>query len=87
MLESILKSTMEFFETTPSGRIINRFSKDVDAIEKSIPESLKELFSCFFHVLFTIFVISFSTPLFITVLIPIVIIYVFVQVKQLEIET
>ena len=82
MLESILKSTMEFFETTPSGRIINRFSKDVDAIEKSIPESFKALFRCLFHVLFTIFVISFSTPLFIVVLVPIVIIYIFVQVKQ-----
>ncbi len=79
MLESILRSTIEFFESTPSGRIINRFSKDVDAIEKSIPESFKSLFRCFFHVLFTILVISASTPLFLAALVPIIVIYVFVQ--------
>ena len=33
MLYSILRSTMQFFESTPIGRIINRFSKDIEAVE------------------------------------------------------
>ena len=41
MLDSILRSTMEFFELTPSGRIINRFSKDIAAIERNMPDSFK----------------------------------------------
>ena len=79
MLVSILRSTMEFFEQTPSGRIINRFSKDIEAVEKNIPESFKSLIRCLFHVLFTVLVISSSTPLFVIALIPIIVIYVLVQ--------
>ena len=102
MLFSILRSTMEFFESTPSGRIINRFSKDIDAIERNIPESFKytllsiffsseksfytSLFSlhrtlirCVFHVLFTVLVISYSTPLFVISLVPLFIIYIVAQ--------
>lgn len=80
LLHSMLRSTMEFFESTPSGRIINRFSKDVEATERGIPESFKTFCRCFFHVVFTILVILISTPLFITVLVPILVIYIFVQV-------
>ena len=30
MLNSIMMSPMAFFDVTPSGRILNRFSKDLD---------------------------------------------------------
>nr|UOU03336.1 ATP-binding cassette subfamily C1-5 [Brachionus rubens] len=79
MLHSILRSTMEFFESTPSGRIINRFSKDIDAAERAIPESFKSLSRCMFHVLFTVLVIASSTPWFLVTLVPIVIVYILVQ--------
>lgn len=82
MLHSILRSTMEFFESTPSGRIINRFSKDIEATERGIPESFKTLCRCMFHVAFTMIVISISTPLFLIALVPIIVIYIFVQVKR-----
>ena len=80
MLKSLLRSTMEFFESTPSGRIINRFSKDVEATERGIPESFKSFLRCLFHVLFTVLVILISTPLFFFALIPIIVVYIFVQV-------
>lgn len=80
MLYSILRSTIEFFESTPSGRIINRFSKDIDATEKSIPESFRSLNRCLFHVIFSVLVIGSSTPFFLVTLIPMVLVYIFVQV-------
>lgn len=81
MLFSILRSKMEFFESTPSGRIINRFSKDIDTIERAIPESFRSLNRCFFHVIFTVLVIAWSTPFFLFTLIPIILLYTFVQVS------
>ena len=48
MLFSILRSNMRFFESTPSGRIINRFNKDIEANETSIPNTLKDVFYCLF---------------------------------------
>lgn len=82
LLNSILKSTLGFFETTPSGRIINRFSKDIDATEHGIPESFRSFCSCLFSAFSTVFVILFATPLFITALIPIVIVYTVLQVRN-----
>ena len=33
IFRKMLASTMEFFDTTPVGRIINRFSSDLDESE------------------------------------------------------
>ena len=79
MLSSIMRSTMEFFESTPSGRVINRFSKDVDAAERSIPNTFKSLLRCLFTVFYTVILITVSTPMFLITLVPIAIIYIFIQ--------
>ena len=70
---------MEFFESTPSGRIINRFSKDVDATETQIPSSFKSLIGSLYIVFFTISIITYSTPWFLLVLVPILFFYVLIQ--------
>ena len=80
MLYSILRSALHFFESTPSGRIINRFSKDIDAAERSIPDSFKALMRCVYQVLFTVIVITGSTPFFLVAFIPIFLVYIFIQV-------
>lgn len=36
MLNALLKTKMGFFDTTPQGRILNRLSKDTDAIDTNI---------------------------------------------------
>ncbi|XP_067013839.2 ATP-binding cassette sub-family C member 4 isoform X2 [Anabrus simplex] len=37
MFSSVLHTTMRFFDTNPSGRIMNRFSKDVGTVDEMIP--------------------------------------------------
>ncbi|CAL6025768.1 Xenobiotic-transporting_ATPase / Multidrug resistance-associated protein [Hexamita inflata] len=41
MLGSILRTSMRFFDTTPQGRILNRFSKDTDAVDQGIMRYLQ----------------------------------------------
>lgn len=36
MFESVLRAPMSFFQDTPQGRIINRFSKDMSEIDKDV---------------------------------------------------
>lgn len=45
----LLKTPMRFFDTNPSGRILNRFSKDIGAIDEILPRYLLDTVqvSCF----------------------------------------
>ncbi|KAK2714333.1 hypothetical protein QYM36_008785, partial [Artemia franciscana] len=79
MLARLMKSPMSFFDTTPLGRIVNRFSKDVDVVDNLIPMSLRMGITMFLAVIGTLVVISYSTPIFIAVIIPIGVLYYFMQ--------
>ncbi|KDR24195.1 Multidrug resistance-associated protein 1, partial [Zootermopsis nevadensis] len=79
MLSHVLSNPLRFFDTTPTGRILNRFSKDIDTMDNTIPHNIRAWLTCLFSVVATLVVISYSTPIFISVIIPIGIIYYFIQ--------
>ncbi|XP_046388377.1 multidrug resistance-associated protein 1-like isoform X2 [Ischnura elegans] len=79
MLSNILKTPTSFFDVTPVGRILNRFSRDVDVVDTVLPVVIKGWSDCFFGVSTTLFVISYSTPIFVAVIIPIGILYYIIQ--------
>ncbi|CAN7998508.1 unnamed protein product, partial [Ixodes hexagonus] len=37
LLQSVMRSPISFFDTTPMGRVINRFSRDIDLVDKEVP--------------------------------------------------
>lgn len=80
MLDNVMRAPMSFFDTTPTGRIVNRFSRDVETTDSTLPMVLRMWLNMFFSTLSTFAVISYSTPLFLTVIIPVLIFYVLVQV-------
>ena len=80
MLVNIMHSPMSFFETTPQGRIMNRFSKDISGIDDMVPRTLITFIRTFFGVTGAIFTISFATPIFLAVIVPLGALYIFIQV-------
>ncbi|XP_065826757.1 multidrug resistance-associated protein 1-like [Oscarella lobularis] len=79
LLVNILRSPMSFFDTTPLGRIVNRFSKDIYMVDEAIPMSLRWFLDTFFNVIAIVFIISYSTPIFLVVLLPLGVLYFFTQ--------
>lgn len=41
MLHGLLKAPMVFFMTTPNGRIVSRFSSDIDVLDYRLPVNAK----------------------------------------------
>ena len=79
MLHRILRCPMSFFETTPIGRIVNRFSKDMDSVDLTLGGILLFFILCCCQMIPTFTIIVFVTPIFATVIIPSIITYLLVQ--------
>ncbi|KAK3841611.1 MAG: hypothetical protein J3R72DRAFT_475529 [Linnemannia gamsii] len=68
LLENILRLPMAFFDTTPVGRIINRFSSDIFAVDVRIPSKLIDICLFGISVASTLLLIVFTTPSFTMIL-------------------
>ncbi|XP_014219235.1 multidrug resistance-associated protein 1 isoform X2 [Copidosoma floridanum] len=79
MMRGVLRAPLTFFDTTPIGRIISRFAKDVDVLDTSLPQQISDTIYCSYEVIATLVVISYSTPMFISVIVPIGLVYYFIQ--------
>ncbi|NXM27118.1 MRP3 protein, partial [Oxyruncus cristatus] len=79
LLENKFHTPQSFYDTTPTGRIINRFSKDIYVIDEVIPPTILMFLGTFFTSVSTMIVIIASTPLFAVVIVPLAVLYFFVQ--------
>ncbi|KAF9194402.1 Canalicular multispecific organic anion transporter 2 [Haplosporangium sp. Z 11] len=69
LLDRILHAPIAFFDTTPLGRIINRFTSDIFSVDIRIPNKIIDVLIFGVSVASTLFLIVFSTPFF-AILVP-----------------
>ena len=79
LLYGIMRSPMQFFDTNPLGRIINRFSSDIDLMDMQIPFQISDFIWCSMEVIATLIVISTATPIFLTAVVPIILVFLIIQ--------
>ncbi|KAG5830580.1 hypothetical protein ANANG_G00312210 [Anguilla anguilla] len=95
MLSAVLRTPMAVLNTMKSGRIMNRFTKDMATIDDMLPLILFDLVQLTLIVLGAIFVVSIMRPYIFIAAIPLTIVFVILrkyflrtaqQLRQLEAE-
>ncbi|KAH9003061.1 ABC transporter [Lactarius hatsudake] len=71
----VMLSPMSFFETTPVGRIMNRFSKDIDTIDNMLADSFRMLINTFSTIIGAIVLISILLPWFLIAVAVVLVLY------------
>ncbi|BFZ12050.1 hypothetical protein BsWGS_15089 [Bradybaena similaris] len=79
LLDRLFHAPMSFFDQTPIGRILNRFSKDVDTIDNTLPLILRDWLITFSIIIITVVVVLIKSPIFGAVLVPICIVFYVIQ--------
>uniref|UniRef100_A0A673CC25 ABC-type glutathione-S-conjugate transporter n=1 Tax=Sphaeramia orbicularis TaxID=375764 RepID=A0A673CC25_9TELE len=79
LLINVLRSPMSFFESTPSGNLLNRFAKEIDAIDCMVPDGLKMMLSYVFKLMEVCIIVLMATPFAAVIILPLAFLYAFVQ--------
>lgn len=62
VLTNVLSAKLRFFDKTPLGRIMNRFSKDIESVDQELTPMAEAVFACFITCLSVLGLITFITP-------------------------
>ncbi|NWH34064.1 MRP7 protein, partial [Chloropsis hardwickii] len=79
LLQRVLKATVTFFDTTPTGRILNRFSSDLHCVDESLPFVLNIFLANIYRLLGMLVIMTYGLPWIGLVLLPLAVVYFFIQ--------
>ncbi|RMJ22071.1 ATP-dependent bile acid permease [Aspergillus sp. HF37] len=75
LLRGVMHAKFRFFDSTPLGQLMNRFSKDVEAVDQEVAPVAIGMLHCFASVLVIVILISVITPGFLVAAVFITLLY------------
>lgn len=76
LVQSVLRAPMSFFDTTPTGRLLSRFSKDIHTLDHELTDFFDFVLSIVLQLVVIMITIIFVTPWFTLLFIPLTILYI-----------
>lgn len=79
LLQGVLRAPLRFFESNPVGRILNRFSRDLETVDSVLPRSILDACGSLFETFTVLFVVAVIQPLTLLVFAPVLVLYLRLQ--------
>lgn len=77
---------ISWFDSTPVGRITNRFSSDMNTVDRGVMYRLAEYMDCFNRTLNIVVVIGIFQPLILVMLVPVMVYTFWVAYQYLHVS-
>jgi len=58
MLRSVFKAPVSFFDATPSGQLLSRFGKELETVDRALPDGIGSVLFCFLQLAFSSFALA-----------------------------
>ncbi|KNC31637.1 putative multidrug resistance-associated protein lethal(2)03659 [Lucilia cuprina] len=84
MFRGITRASMYFFNTNPSGRILNRFSKDMGQIDEILPAVMMDVIQIFLSLFGIVIVIAVVNPLYLVPTFLLAIVFYYLRIFYLK---
>ncbi len=78
-LRAVMGAPIRFFDSTPVGRVLNRFSRDVDAVERNLPWSFEHTVRATFVTAGATAVLVGALPITIVAIVPVIFLFIRLQ--------
>ena len=79
-VQSLMRAPLVFYERTPLGRVLSRVSGDLAVIDYVMPFTMRSMVNCSLGLVSCVGVLAYTTPLILTLLPPLFVLYYFIQV-------
>ncbi|ODQ82974.1 hypothetical protein BABINDRAFT_170062 [Babjeviella inositovora NRRL Y-12698] len=83
MARAVMRSPMSFFETTPIGRVMNRFSQDMNRVDEGLPRIFAGFFTSCIRAAFTLLVVVSAMPSFAVIVLLLMVVYIYYQMMYI----
>ena len=58
MLTSVFAAPMSFFDATPSGQLLSRFGKEMETVDRALPDGIGSVLFCFLQIFLSAFALA-----------------------------